>query len=97
MPAPLAFGPSPHSIKHIFLHLNERLTEGVGAGSVDVTVTYDVIAFHAGKLEGVCTQGQMPSSVIPKQLWLSGTKGGCELEDYAATTANGGGEAYCGV
>ena len=32
-------------------------------------------------------------SIIPKQLWLSATEGGCDLRDYLgnATAANGGG------
>lgn len=89
------------------------------------------LPLFAGKLEGVCTEGQMltPSavstmafdevqgrfgylkakiggfdcyvlvdtgtscSVIAKHLWISITKGGCELVDYRgqATAANGGG------
>ena len=37
-------------------------------------------------------------SVIPKQLWLTVTEGGCSLVDYAgrATAANGGGMAVVG-
>lgn len=37
-------------------------------------------------------------SVIPKQLWLSVTKGGCDLIDYdgRATAANGGGMQILG-